>query len=216
MDNPTSTQKLWKNFDTLFSTYNGEQNTPPYKEFYKNDIFKYDKPLLMIRNCTASQKPANNAPVKDSFSVHLLEKILNETKDHYKIVYYRAKTNQCIDDAQSTIEINDFALIENNYPDVIDFNKLYDEYKDKYSFNTLQLMIGANCERFICPAAGCCMLAFMFGGKTVIYNTGGGWLDKYGCFKGPLQNISNCDIRVYKGENNFIEGIKTILHEDKV
>ena len=92
---------------------------PPYKCIYKNDIVKFDKPILVIHNkynIEWSDKPIN------FIEIDTLRYIFNKLKDTYQIVYIRP-TNQKTDKNYSldhnTIidDFPDYTLIESEFKD---------------------------------------------------------------------------------------------------
>ena len=158
---------------------------PPYNQFYKNNLFVYDKPLLIIHNKYTSEW---NGPPVNFINISTLQFIFSNYCNRYQIVYIRPNNSHIINDSQDTCEFNDTKLIKEN-SNVIDFNNEYEKYKDKYNYNELQLMLHANSNMFISVQGGTCILSSFFGGHNIILASKGGevvcdsfhgWMEKLG------------------------------------
>ena len=162
---------------------------PNYKEFYKNTEFIFEKPLLIISN----KKYSNGSTQRHGFfNNEELSFLFDKFHLDYQIIYNRAKSSKIIIDTQIPNDIDtDFELIKKY--NIIDINELHDRYKDKYTFNTLQLMLNANCERFISVQGGSSILSSAFGGKNLIYAFGGEEI-LIGSYKNWYGKFSNCKV----------------------
>lgn len=147
---------------------NTEWTPPPLKEFYKNDKYVYEKPILTIHNKNTKEwlyHPENY------FNSEILEKIINTFKNDYQIVYIRPPENPHKfklqrDKGQTTVNIRDKEVIK-KYSEVIDIEDLL-ENSDK-SYNEIQFMLLANSNHHITPA-GDAVIPCYFGGDVLIYN----------------------------------------------
>lgn len=177
---------------------------PNYKEIYKNTEFSFNKPLLMISN----KKYVRGSTQRHGFfNDEELAYLFNEYQNEYQIIYNRAKSDNIIVDTQiPNDDDTDFDLIKKY--NVIDINELYNQYKNKYTFNTLQLMLSANCDKFISVQGGSSILSSAFGGKNLIYAFSGEEL-KVGSFKNWYNRFSNCNIDYASDFNSFKEKLKT-------
>jgi len=177
---------------------------PDYKNHFKNDVFIYDKPLMIISN----KRYSNGSTQRyGSFTDEQLEVIFNLFKNDYQLIYNRAKSNKITVDVQiPSDQDSDFELI-NQYPDIININQLHDQYQSIYSFNELQFMLHANCDSFISVQGGSSILSSCFGGTNIIYAVGGqelvhnsfSWYTKF----------SNCTVKHAKDFTIFNELINT-------
>jgi hypothetical protein len=141
---------------------------PNYKEQYRNSQFIYNKPTLCIFNRINKEWNRTNI---NYFDLTCLRTLFDMLKDKYQIIYFniQGKSNKYLDGVQP-IDIGDYEMIKNEYKDsVLIIHDIQKENKD-ISFNTLQLMIMANCERFISMNGGYGILASYFGGTNIIYS----------------------------------------------
>jgi len=140
---------------------------PPLNEFYKNDRFVYEKPIVTIHNKITLEW--GGIGIFNYFTADALEKIIEDLKDYYTIVYIRPPVEEKYsfkhDPAQRLVEINDEEIIRRH--NVIYINDLLDENKD-LTYNQLQFMLLANSDKHI-SSAGEAVIPSYFGGETVIY-----------------------------------------------
>ena len=143
----------------------------PLKEHYANNIFIYEKPLLIIANKYNNEW--GRGPV-NFFGVDELDQILEKYRHTYQIVYNRPGANYIVMDNSDIYELNEADHIRKNYPDVILAEDLYLKHRDKVNnYNHFQLMLYANCERFLSVHGGTAALASYFGGKNIILSKRG-------------------------------------------
>jgi hypothetical protein len=137
---------------------------PPLKEHYKNDRFKFKKEIVIIcnrHNVEWGKKPIN------FFSLDVLRKMFDLLKN-YQIIYINIEGKPELYDNAPPITMGDYDLLK-EYPDVINIHELHKENKD-LSFNMLQLMLFANCEKYITMNGGHSVLAAYFGGENIIFS----------------------------------------------
>ena len=164
----------------------------PFKEKYRNNLFVFDKPLLVIYN--SRRRTLEND--KNYLDIDVLKKLFNMCLPKYKIVYIFPKDRHIVADECPSIYVGDYGLIYDEYrDDVIDINKLYEEYKEKgfkITFNELQLMICANCDKFISICGGGYVISSLFGGINIgyLYKSAHAWED----WSKSISRISNCSI----------------------
>ncbi|MCC9138817.1 hypothetical protein ACFSKU_09655 [Pontibacter silvestris] len=143
----------------------------PLKEHYVNDVFVFEKPILVIANkynIEWDQQPLNY------FDVKTLDRIIRYNRDKYQIVYNRPSLGQIVSDNSDILDLNEIAWLRQEHPDVILMKDLYCKYeKSVNSFNHFQLMLYANCDRFISVHGGTAALASYFGGKNIILSKSG-------------------------------------------
>jgi hypothetical protein len=171
---------------------------PNYKEFYKNTEFIFEKPLLIISN---KKYVTGSTQRHGFFNDNELSFLFDRFHQDYQIIYNRAKSSKIITDTQIPNDNDtDFELIKKY--NIIDINELHNQYRDKYTFNTLQLMLNANCERFISVQGGSSILSSAFGGKNLIYAFGGDEI-KVGSYKNWYNKFSNCEVEYASDFNSF-------------
>lgn len=164
--------------------YNIKKWTPvPLKEIYRNDIYVYDKPSLIVANRYNSEW---GGPPISFFSIEILQFIFNSLRDDYKIIYNRPEAKHIIMDNSDIYQLNETEWIRANYPDVILMSDLYEKNKgNANNFNHLQLMVYANAESFISIHGGTSILASYFQGTNIIFSK-----------KGP-EHVFNCFTTLY-------------------
>lgn len=144
---------------------------PPYKQHYSNDLLKFGKPLLVIHNKYASEwgePPANFIDVATLLQLALL------LKPYYNLIYIRPQSHgrgYAADDNE-LLEFNDHEALRREHPEVTFFHELLTEHPD-LDFNTLQLMLHANCDHFISVLGGNAVIASYFAGVNIIFATKG-------------------------------------------
>jgi hypothetical protein len=163
---------------------------PDYKSYFKNDIFIYEKPIIIVSN----KRYSNYSTQRYGwFNDEQLEYIFQRLSDKYQVIYNRAKSNKITVDQQlpDDNDEGDIKLCEQY--GVIDINHLHTQYSDMYSFNELQFMLHANSEHFISVQGGSSILSSAFGGTNLIYATGGGELI-VNSYKNWYHAFSNCNV----------------------
>jgi len=76
------------------------------------------------------------------------------------------------------MDLKEHGWLRARHPDVLLMNDLYEQHRNTVpSFNHLQLMVYANCERFISMHGGTAALASYFGGINLILSHPGGGLE---------------------------------------
>jgi hypothetical protein len=139
----------------------------PYKAQYRNDIFVYDKPLLVIANkynIEWDQPPIN------FLDIPTLDQIIRDYGSKYQIVYNRPLPTQIVQDNSETMQLNEHTWLRETHPDVILMDDLYVRYHPTVvnNYNHLQLMVYANSDHFISMHGGTAALASCFGGTNII------------------------------------------------
>lgn len=139
----------------------------PYKAHYRNDVFVYDKPLLVIANkynIEWDQPPIN------FLDIPTLDQIIKTYGSKYQIIYNRPLPTQIVQDNSETLQLNEHAWLRENHPGVILMDDLYKQYQPSVvrNYNHLQLMVYANSNHFISMHGGTAALASCFGGTNII------------------------------------------------
>lgn len=139
----------------------------PYKTHYANDVFVFDKPILVIANKYNrewDQPPINFLGIDD------LNRIVTKLKDRYQIIYNRPLPTHIVQDNSESLNLNEHAWLRERHPEVLLMNDLFSRYRASVvrSYNHLQLMVYANCSHFISMHGGTAALASCFGGTNII------------------------------------------------
>ena len=143
---------------------------PPLKKHYANDRFKFKKETIVI--CNRINKEWNKEPI-NFFDVPTLRKLFKKLQRKYQIIYINIEGQQALYDNAPPISIGDYDLIKKEFSkSVINIHDLHEKNTD-LSFNELQLMIFANCQKFITMNGGHSILCSYFGGENII-------MSKYG------------------------------------
>ena len=188
------------NLDTLKWT------PPPYKKVYKNDRFVWSLPTCVI--CNKFTLEFDHSQPTNYISLDALQKIIALLISRYQIIYNRPLQYDIVPDhvpVQAT-EFADHELIREKYPNVISIQQLSQVNKD-LSFNTLQVMVYANCNNFISVQGGNAVLASYFGGKNIIYATIGQEL-RVNSYNNWYSKFSGCKVihvNTYEGLINKVE-----------
>ncbi len=140
---------------------------PPYKEIYKNDVFVFDKPIYIIHNKDKKEWGIGSI---NTIGVKVLEMIIKKLKDKYQIIYFRPIGNEKgfgKDDCDFPIlKLKDFEMLQ-NHPEVLTIQQLLKQYPD-YTYNQIQLMVHANCNKFISVQGGSSVIASYFEGENIV------------------------------------------------
>jgi hypothetical protein len=143
----------------------------PLKQFYKNKIFVFDKPILVIANKYNIEWECD--PI-NFLSISVLHKIISCYSPKYQIIYNRPLASQIVSDNSEILDLGEHDWLKENHPKVILMNDLFTEYQNEVNnFNHLQLMVYANCNHFVSVHGGTAALASYFGGTNVIFSKRG-------------------------------------------
>ena len=143
----------------------------PLKEIYRNNIYTYEKPILIIANRFNMEW---DGPPISFYSIEILDFIITKLKRFYTIIYNRPRPQNIITDNSDIYEMDEYEWLQKNHSEVILMEDLYTENKGKANnFNHLQLMVYANAEKFISIHGGTATLASYFGGTNLIFSKQG-------------------------------------------
>lgn len=138
---------------------------PPYKEYFsKYDEIYFKKEYIIINNKYNTEW--NGPPVNylDLDTLRILFKLLTPK---YNIVYNRPQSNHIPDDNSQVYDLNDFDLIKEEFPNIIDLNIFASQ--QSIPFNQLQLVLGSRCFKQISVQGGNSILASLTGGINLVY-----------------------------------------------
>lgn len=177
----------------------------PLKEIYKNDIYQFEKPALIIANRYNMEW---DGPPISFLSIEMLQFIFDALKDDYTIIYNRPGAQHITMDNSEIYELNEISWIKANYPEVILMHDLYEENKGgARNFNHLQLMVYANCENFISTHGGTSVLASYFKGTNIILSKQGPE-HVFGCYEKLYPKLSGARIFHAKTDDSLKKMIK--------
>lgn len=143
----------------------------PLKEYYLNDIFIFEKPILIIANKYNIEW--GNDPI-NFFDIPTLDHMITRYKDKYQIIYNRPAASQIVSDESEILDLGDYEWIQSAHPETILMNDLFIQYSSFVSsFNHLQLLVYANCSHFVSVHGGTGTLASYFGGTNIIFSKRG-------------------------------------------
>lgn len=142
---------------------------PNLKELYTTDLFKFDKPVIVIQNKFTLEwggGPYNYFGIQD------LEKILNLFYSDFTVVYFRPNGNESgyYKDENDVLTLYDYSFLSTNYPEVVLFDNLLKQYPE-YSYNTLQFMLSAMSDKFITVSGGNACVSSYFGKDVLIFDS---------------------------------------------
>jgi hypothetical protein len=178
----------------------------PLKDVYKNDIYVYEKPTLIVAN--RFNKEWDGPPIS-FLSIEMLDYIFENLKDSYTIIYNRPGAQHITMDNSDIYELNELGWIKANHPEVILMDDLYKENKGgAKNFNHLQLLVYANCENFISTHGGTSVLASYFKGTNVILSKQGPE-HTFNCFNTLYPKLSGAKIFHAKTDNELIQFINS-------
>lgn len=191
-----------------------EWKLPPYKERFSNEIFVFEKPMFIVHNKYAGQgKKGNQKITPDHIDLPTLKKIFDLLKDKYQIVYIRptGSAKGYVNDKNKIVAFDDYEMIEKDYPEIVTMNALLEKYD--YDYNTLQMMLLANCENSVSASTGVTLLACLFGGKHVVFEKSDGYLRTSGSYDddGYVRKFSGTDIKCAKEYGEFINMIEEMF-----
>ena len=163
----------------------------PLKEYYRNDIYTFEKPMLIVANRYNSEW---DGPPISFFSVELLDYLFSSLKNHYSIVYNRPGAKNITMDNSDVNDLNEFGWIRSAHPEVVLMEDLYEKNKgNARNYNHFQLQVYANAEKFISIHGGTATLASYFGGTNIILSKQGPE-HHFKCFQKLYPKFSNATI----------------------
>ncbi|WP_266202602.1 hypothetical protein [Pontibacter kalidii] len=177
----------------------------PLKQHYKNDLFIFSKPLLVIANKYNTEW--GKGPI-NYFSIAMLGEILDRYSDTYQIVYNRPGAKYIVMDNSDILELKEADFIRKNYPEVVLAEDLYQANRTHVNnYNHFQLMLYANCDRFLSVHGGTAALASYFGGKNIILSKRG-HEHRYNEFKTIFPALSGAEVYHAKSDAEVLELLK--------
>jgi hypothetical protein len=143
----------------------------PLKAKYQNDIYRYEKPILIIANRYNMEW---DGPPVSYFDIPTLDYVISSLKDRYTIIYNRPRPEDISPDGSETYDLGEFEWLAQEHPEVLLMEDIYTQNIGKANnFNHLQLMVYANSNHFISVHGGTATLASYFGGVNLIISKQG-------------------------------------------
>lgn len=182
---------------------------PPYKEYYKNNEFIFNKKTVFITNKFNMEH--GHEPL-GYFNIKCLYDIFDYLREKDYTVIYKRPTNL---EKGITKDGNEYNSIISGYHDIkahvenvgeiTDFQLckyfdnviLFDDLikNSKYSYNETQLKIMVNCDKFISVCGGNAILSSLFGKDVIIYvHTGKELRPNYFGPNSYFRKLSNANI----------------------
>lgn len=201
------------NFETPRILYSQNYNMSkwaqvPLKEVYGNDIYRYNKPILIIANRYNMEW---DGPPISFLSIALLDELINSYKAEYQIIYNRPRPENITNDNSDIYDLNEYDWIEQQHPEVLLMENMFKQNLGKArNFNHFQLMVYANAEHFISTHGGTGALASYFGGVNILLSKKGPE-HYFGCFTKLYPKFSNAAIYHAKSDQDVLELAATHL-----
>lgn len=178
-----------------------EWKVPPYREYYKNNEYKFSKKVVFITNkynLEHGHEPYGYFDIKSLYDMFVLL-----TSAGYEVIYKRPKNTEFVVDQNEagTVakNLNIRANVEGigeisdrDLPKYFDNVHLFDDMIDKYSYNETQMKIMANSDYFITQSGGNAILSCLWDRPVITYITQGAELrPNYFSENSYFQKISN-------------------------
>lgn len=192
---------------------------PPYKSVYKNDIFEFDKPLLIVSNKYASEW---GGPPINYIDIATLDTLFGILKDKYTVVYKRPRPKEYACDENELVRvgnirsdvdgmgmITDYDLCKMH--NVIDYSELLLNYPN-LSYNTFQFLLFANCDNYISVQGGNSHICSLFGKININYIVKGkelrpGYFDESGWY----YRMNKCNTLPVQSYTELIDAVKRYM-----
>ncbi|PST83835.1 hypothetical protein C7T94_12425 [Pedobacter yulinensis] len=177
----------------------------PLKETYQNNVYVFDKPVLVIANRYNMEW---DGPPISFFSIELLDHIISELKDRYTIIYNRPRPQNITMDNSDIYDMDEYSWLEKTHPEVILLENLWRENRAKANnFNHLQLQVYANASKFLSIHGGTATLASYFGGTNIILSKQGPE-HHFGCYHKLYPKFSGAQILHAKNDDEVKQFIR--------
>lgn len=143
----------------------------PLKAHYRNPHFSFPKPMVVIANRYNMEW---GGPPVSFLGLDELKILFRLLLPHYQVVYNRPSAAAIVNDESVVLDLGDKEMIRTEFAEVVLLEDLMDrKASGARDLNHLQLMVYANCERFISTHGGTATLASYFGGTNIILSRKG-------------------------------------------
>jgi len=172
----------------------------PLKAHYSNQIYVYDKPILIIANRYNMEW---DGPPVSYFGLDMLKFIIEKSIQKYTIIYNRPRPHHIIEDNSNIYDLNEYDWLKNTYPDILLMEDLYKENKGSAkNYNHFQLLVYANSNHFVSTHGGTSTLASYFGGTNLILSKKGPE-HYFKCYEKLYPKLSGAKILHAKTDDEF-------------
>lgn len=177
---------------------------PPYKQIFKNDVFVFNKPLLIVHN--KFNREWGGAPV-NYIDTATLDGIFTACTPRFQVVYIRPEATAIVGDNSEVLTLAGEAEVLSRHSAVLNANTLFQTHRTLCrNFNHFQLMLHACCDVFVSVQGGSSILASYFGGTNIIYARRGGELG-CGSYEGFYRRLSGCQTIVTDTYEQLLEAV---------
>jgi hypothetical protein len=183
--------------------------TPPYREVYRDDRFRFDRETCVVCNKTSDERYLLRGRIVNSMDVDLTLAVIGMLRTRYQVVYDRPRVSDIVNDHQAIREAGDIEAVRAAYPDVLTIQELHVAHPD-LSFNELQLRVFAGCERFVSVLGGASYLASWFGGTNVVYARRG-WEVACNAYENWFDRFSGARVVAASTPSELLDRIRTEL-----
>lgn len=178
---------------------------PPYGAFFKNDYFKFEKPIYLISNKYNSEWGGDPVNYLD---LDTLDQLFTLLSNDYQVIYNRATPKNIVEDNSATYDLGDFKLIEDKYKSkVLTIQELV---PPSTTFNITQMMVHANSNNFISVQGGNAVFSSYFGGSNIVFAKEGGELQS-GAFDKWYKNFSGCEVKHTDNYSTLVDLVKQTI-----
>lgn len=165
---------------------------PPYRQVFANDRFRLGRELCVVVNKASSERYLLRGFSVNTIDPELLLAVVGRLRERFQVVYVRPRADDIVGDHQSIRETRDIVAVKARYPEVLTIQQLHSRNPD-LSFNELQMMLFANCRRFVSVLGGGSYLASYFGGTNVVYARRG-WEVSCGAYEAWFDRFSGARV----------------------
>lgn len=143
----------------------------PWKAHYRNPHFVFEKPMVVIANRYNTEW---GGPPVSYLDKPTLVRLIEQLSTRYTVVYNRPEARSIVNDESEVLDLGEKSFLKERFPSLVLLEDLMAHpAAPKGDLNQLQLMVYANCERFISTHGGTATLASCFGGVNIILSVQG-------------------------------------------
>jgi len=193
------------NFYSNNCTLVENKSFPDLNTYYKNDKYKFDKPIVTIQNKNNIEWGVD---LFNFYSNTDLSEIINILGSKYQIVYIRMPEKGAFNtspDSVGYVDLKDKEYLKENHPEVTILDDLVED-----NWNIEQMKAMANADKHLTVAGGDAVLAAYFKGDLVIYNSLGTTATNRGIWgtNSYLSKFSGSSINGFNEKSQILDYIK--------
>lgn len=184
---------------------------PDFRSVYRNDIFKLDRPLLVIHNKYNNEW--DRGPV-NFIGLELLGNLIAELRKRFSIVYIRpgisSKPADFSQDHNTVCEFDDRTVVS-SFDDVLIFDDLVSRFDGGTHYNLLKNWLYGNTYHFISAQGGATYHCALFSGSSILVNHRSGSETEFAYAHGLYRHLSNpCPVMlIARSDDGLREGAMT-------